>query len=442
MTDALLGGTSSMRDAGKTYLPQWPAEEDGFYKARLSSAVLFPAFARTVDVLSGKPFSRPLTFSAPLNDEMTGWADDIDLQGRDLHAFAADLCRTALSHGLAGILVDYPPASNLRTRADEIAAGVRPYFVEVRPQDILGWKTARMHGATILVQLRLLETVSDDSDPWADTPVEQVRVLYPNHWEVWRENKNASDDARWELIDRGTNSLGKIPFIPVYGLRRSFLAGTSPLVELAHMNVEHWQSRSDQQTIMHVARVPVLFGRGFSTDAPLTIGAAQAVLASSPDADLKYVEHSGAAIDGGRMDILDLEDRMRQVGAELLVIKPGNTTVAQTISDSEPGTCALQRIVQDEEHALDAALALAAEWVGASIAPQCRVSIYQDFGVTSVAEASADLLRAMNLDGTLSDETLFREIQRRGWIQPQLDWDDEKSRISQNAIKANAKLQD
>ena len=61
MIDALMGGTSAMRKAGKQYLPQWPSEDSGSYTARLSTATLFPAYARTVSVLSGKPFSKPLT---------------------------------------------------------------------------------------------------------------------------------------------------------------------------------------------------------------------------------------------------------------------------------------------------------------------------------------------------------------------------------------------
>ena len=65
-------------------------------------------------------------------------------------------------------------------------------------------------------------------------------------------------------------------------------------MELGHLNVEHWQSSSDQQTILHVARVPLLFVIGVET--PLTIGADSLITASNPGAELKFVEHSGAAI--------------------------------------------------------------------------------------------------------------------------------------------------
>jgi hypothetical protein len=210
------------------------------------------------------------------------------------------------------------------------------------------------------------------------------------------------------------------------------MTAVPPLLELAHMNVEHWQSKSDQQTILHVARVPILFGKNLG-ETTVTVGAGSLVNADHEHSDLKYVEHSGAAIEAGRLSLLDLEDRMRQVGAELLVIKPGKTTVAQTVAENEAGMCALQRIVEDVEDALDQAIALTCEWVGEK--PAGNVRLFNDFGVASLAEASLELLRDMNVDGTFSDESLFNEAKRRGVIAPETDWEGEKTRIAQNAVK-------
>jgi len=96
---------------------------------------------------------------------------------------------------------------------------------------------------------------------------------------------------------------------------------------------------------------------------------------------------------------------MRQIGAELLVIKPGNTTEVQTIADNEQGMCDLQRIMQTVEDAIDQALDLMAKWVGELAGG--HVSIYRDFGAATLAEASADLLYKMRSSGSLSFETLL-----------------------------------
>ena len=114
LIDALLGGTRDMRAAGKSYLPQWPAEDNQSYATRLATATLFPAYERTVSVLTGKPFSKPIEIGEDIPPRMQEWLEDADMQGRNLHAFAADLVYEALAYGLAGILVDYPIAQGVQ----------------------------------------------------------------------------------------------------------------------------------------------------------------------------------------------------------------------------------------------------------------------------------------------------------------------------------------
>lgn len=421
---ALLGGTPAMRKAAREFLPQWPNEERDSYEARLKVATLFPAFKRTIEVLAGKPFSKPLTIGDDVPAKLKTWTEDIDLQGRNLHSFSASLCEHALSYGLSGILVDYPRVENVVTVADEVASGVRPYWVHIKASQILGWRTARQNGKEVFTQLRLLECVTEDDGEFGEKEIEQVRVYYPGRWEVWRETNKSKKE--WTLHEQGTTTLQKIPFVPVYGNRTGFMTAVPPLLEMAFMNVKHWQSQSDQDCLMHVARVPILFATMLG-EAQITVGANSAIKAESPEADLKYVEHTGAAIEAGRLSLLDLEDQMRQAGAELLVIKPGNITEAQTLADNEQGMCALQRIVVDLQDSIAAAMQLSAEWVGERDGG--HVAIYQDYGSATLADASATLLKDLSGIGGLSKQTVFEELQRRGSIRPELKWEDELARM-------------
>lgn len=242
-------------------------------------------------------------------------------------------------------------------------------------------------------------------------------MLEPGKWATFRKLKPQDPDS-WVEYDSGATTQKTIPFVPIYGKRTDYMIGAAPMLELAYANVEHWQSKSDQQTILHVARVPMLFTKDIG-DAEITVGGGSFISASSPDADVKYVEHSGKAIEAGRISILDLEDRMRQIGAELLVIKPGNTTVVQTVSDNEQGMCDLQRIMQSAEDGLDQALSFMAQWVGEKDGG--HVTIYRDFGAATLAEASASLLLKTKADGSLSHETLLNEYKRRGILGPDID---------------------
>lgn len=439
---ALLGGTKAMRAAGKTHLPQWPNEDDDSYNARLGVATLFPAYQRTIEILAAKPFSKSLTLSDEVPKRIQKLTDDVDNMGRNLHSFLSEVGQRALGFGFSSILVDYPPTLDEEgkplyvTKADELAAGVRPYFVEILADNILGWLPTNPTSAADLTQLRLLEIVSVPDGEFAEKKIEQVRVLGKGTWAIWRKSTavGAGKDD-WVQIAAGKTSTKNIPFVPVYGNRLGFMQARPALLELAYMNVEHWQSKSDQQTITHIARVPILFAKMLGDNA-ITVGAASAVKGEQPESDLKFVEHGGAAIEAGRLSILDLEDRMRQAGAELLVNKPGNKTEIATESDNEQGSCALAKVAENIEDAADQALQFMAEYIGE--ADGGSITLFKDFGAKSLAEASAELLLKMGVAGKLSDETLHAEMQRRGIIGPDVTWDDEKSRMSTQGVPLGA----
>jgi hypothetical protein len=430
---ALLGGTRAMRKAGKTYLPQWPNEDDKAYECRRQTAVLFPAYQRTVSTLTGKPFSKPITIGDDVPAQIKEYLDDVDLQGRNLDAFAADMMEAGLGYGLGGILVDCPDNSGVErtpsgmvTQAAEKAAGLRPYFIQIFPWQLLGWRAKRVKGSWQLLQLRLMEMVEEPDGEFGVSEVEQVRVLEPGTWATYRKKK-VDNKEEWLLHENGVTTLDIIPFVPVYGQRTGFMTAKPPLIEVANLNVAHWQSASDQQTILHVARVPILAVIGVEDDKfSLTVGASAAVKLPI-DGDMKFVEHTGAAIDAGSKDLDTLEERMRQAGAELLVIQPGKITATQVATENAVGMCALQRITQGLEDALDQALQIMAAWI--KLPKGGHVTIFNDYGAATLAEASAELLLKTNQAGKLSDETLLNEYKRRGILSAEVDPDAEKDRI-------------
>lgn len=433
---ALLGGTRAMRAAGESLLPKWPNEDQKDYRFRLSVAVLFPAYKRTVETLTGKPFSKPVSIGDDVPSQLKTWLDDVDLQGRNLDAFASDQMECALGYGLSGILVDYPTAetvetnaAGVRTQASESAAGLRPYMVHIRPHQLLGWRAERSEGKWVLTQLRFMECVTEKDGEFGDAQIDQVRVLEPGIWRTYRKVKNATGAEEWALHKEGTTTLPVIPFVPVYGKRVDFMVGEPPLIEVAHLNVAHWQSASDQQTILHVARVPILCITGVDDEKwTLTVGSSAAVKLPA-SATMEFVEHTGAAIEAGRDDLKDLEERMRQAGAELLVLEPGKITATQVATENAVGMCALQRITLGLEDALDQALQLMADW--SKLGQGGHVTLFNDFGAATLAEASAQLLLQANQAGKLSDETFHGELQRRGILSADIDWEEESRRLEE-----------
>lgn len=423
IAESLLGGTAAMRKAGTTFLPKWPGEEKESYEARLATATLFPAFGRTLGVMSGKPFSKQITLGEDTPAKIKTWCEDVDLQGNSLHTFAAMMMDEALGFGLAGILVDYPRVSGARTLADERAIGARPYMVAVRHSQILGWKAQRSNGATVLTQLRLAETKEEDDGEFGIKHEPRVRVLTPGAWAVYMPGAKAEDD--WVLEEEGATTLQAIPFAPVYGRKRGFMDGVSPLLDLAYLNVKHWQSQSDQDTILHVARVPILAliggddpGVDGTGGTQLTVGASAAVRLPK-DGDLKFVEHTGAAIEAGAKSLEALEDQMIQTGAELLVQKPGQRSATEAANDAEANKSELQRITEGFEDSLDQALQFMAAWVNEKQGG--HASLFKDFGAATLTEAGAQLVISMQQAGYITKATAIKELQRRGMLAADID---------------------
>jgi len=436
MIDALVGGTSAMRAAGQTFLPKWPAESEDSYNCRRHTATLFDAYNHTCKINAAKPFSRPIKFNKEPPASITSLFTNIDRQGTDLHAFAGHLMLHCLQYGLVGVLVDHPPVFSARTIAQERAIGARPYFTTYTGSSILGWRTTQTEDGVILSQLRLMECVSEPDGEWGERQVIQVRVLEPGTWQTYRKNEDPrrGNLGEWLLESEGTTSLSKIPFVFFYGIRDERLGvGYPPLLELAHANVKHWQSSSDQDTITHTARVPILFASGFSDSDKLVIGANSVVQAIKSDADLKFVEHSGAAIEAGRRSLVDLEDQMRQMGAELLIQRPSITTATQVRSENEGPRSILQRIVEDFEESLETAIKLLGEWKKETF--EVEVELFKDFGADDLSQKSGDLLLGAVDRRVVSKETAFHQLQRMDVVSHDIGWEDEESRLAKEQVE-------
>jgi hypothetical protein len=266
-----------------------------------------------------------------------------------------------------------------------------------------------------------MESAREEDGEWGANIIPQVRVLERDNFRIYRQNEK----EEWFLFEEGTVSLGEIPLATIYGDRTGFMTARPPLLDLAYLNIEHWQSSSDQNNILHVARVPILFAAGFE-DGALTIGANTAVVATDPNAKLQYVEHTGAAIGAGRESLKALEERMSLMGAQMLMHKPGSRTATEKAIDTAESDCALSAVVLNAEDAIEQALDFMAKWEG--LEDGGSIEINDDFGGWMDTLDETTLLRCREL-GILSAETVFNELQRRKVISEELQWLEEADRL-------------
>ncbi|MCC0378678.1 DUF4055 domain-containing protein [Pseudomonas aeruginosa] len=433
----LLGGTDAMRKAGEKHLPKWPKEEKENYQERLQRSTLLPAFSETVKNLAGRVLARPITLGDEVPEDIAGWCnDDIDLMGNNLDVFAGEWFRTGLGYGLCHCLVDYPPSDGVKTIAQEREAGIRPYAVLIRPQQVLGYRYRVDRGRPVLTQFRYMEEIEEEDGEFGSKKVQQVRVLEINRWATYRRD---GDD--WALHEEGETTLNKIPLVTFYTGQTGVMTARPPLIELAHLNVTHWQSQSDQRNLLHVARVPILVainaGDAVGPDGSpipweMTVGTSSATRINGDGADLKFVEHGGRAMEAGRQDLLDLLEEMRIAGARLLhrdaqAVK----TAAQANEEAAEKISALETMGNAFEDAIDQMLQLFADWTNQESGGFATVE--GNYDTDYAPEVSLPVLKQMADSNFLSQETLFDEVKRRGVISDSLKWEDEQERILNQA---------
>ena len=405
----LWGGTEAMRRAGKRYLPQEEGESDKAYKARLQRTFLYNAFKSTIQRLAGQAFLKDVVVEN-VPKELEYLEHHFDAEGRSITEVAYDMMVHQLRFGKAHGIVDYPSYTHNLTVADERALQIRPYFTIIDPVDLIGWRAKQVGGASILEQIRIQELIVEPYDDYTDIEVYRVRVFYPDHVEIYR----FSDDG--DAIRDGEDipfTLGEIPLVTAYGEKTGFLTSKCPLEDLAWLNLRHWQSSSDQANILHVARVPIFFARGFEEGelASTTFGPHRGICTSKENAEIKYVEHSGAAIGAGEDDLNRIEEQMYRAGADLLDTRSvSRQTSYSRQTDRTESMSVIQTMIDNLERALENAYEYAGKWIGVD-ASGVRVRIADEFSINDDPNPIDSLIKL-----GLSEQDLIAELKRRGII--------------------------
>jgi hypothetical protein len=384
---------------------------------------LLPAYKETKINHVGRVFSKPLNIKEDVPDEIKAICENVDNQNRNLSVFAAEVFDKALHYGLTHILVDKPPAAG-ETLAD---SNEPPYMAHISPRNVLGWK----HSNGMLTQLRIKDSITVDDGEFGSKSVEVISVLEPTRWRKFVKGA----DGEYQIMENGEgiNTLGVIPLVTIYTGRTGFMTAEPPLKELAHLNVKHWQSQSDQDKLLHTARVPLL--ACFSGDEIKLIEAGASVIHLPPDADLRYVEHTGAAISSGRDSLKDLIEDMRLAGAKLLQTDTSFKTATQARDDGVTNKSALARMADNLRDGIDAALQYMADWM--DVDDGGSVDLNTDLDNDLAPLESMGVVNQMVVAGTLSHKTAFGESKRRGIIDESINWEDEQELIKNESAKVD-----
>lgn len=437
LPNALMNGTKAMVDAGEKFTPRYPAEDLQTYQLRLKGVQLFNGFELTVQSMLGKIFARDVMLNDDVPETIATYAENIDGQGRNLTMFALDVMRAGLVDGISFVYADFPKVQTADGTkpflTHQIANGARPNAIHYKADQILGFAHSNIDGKEQLTQVRILEYVTDtNSLTFSDVIIEQIKVLNIGSYQIYRRDEN-SMSKDWVLYDEGSISLSYIPLIPFYVNRTNYMLGKPPLRTLAEMNLEHWISSSEQRKALIFERFAMIVFTGVPPGTDIPVGPDKIICLTDPMAKWGTIESSGKGLEAGRLDIENIERRMQTASMTInLQNKTAGVTATEVVVDTEEANSALMSIVASLEDCLANMLQAFADYE--LLDNGGTVTINKEFGRRK-SKLSVNDFVALMLNGIVSSQTIFQELQRRGDLSEDLNYDDVSAQSLEDTIK-------
>lgn len=347
----VLSGEEKIKSKGATYLPQPSGQDLLDYEAYKNRAMFYDATYRTLEGYVGLIFRKKpsLTDNDHLLDE---YADDITTTGISLDDFARLLATEVISTGKAGILVEYPVTDAPMTIDQVEENNLRPYLTLYTAESIVDWRETKIRNKKVLSFLKLYEIAErpKTDDMFETELVEQYRVFYLDEatgackYELWEKGKSG-----WALVPVvdpfvyiDDEAIDFIPFVFVNPLATDALSKKPPLLDLAIVNIHHYQVMADRIHAVHWADnpTPVIVGpildKNGEDVGTLKLGSATAInLALGGDA--KFLEVQGHGLTPTKELLDDMSGYMAILGSKILSADKSAVEAAETAAIHRAG---------------------------------------------------------------------------------------------------------
>jgi len=292
--------TLDILDSGRN-LRKYEAEEAANYAYRVHMScpldMIPDALAIREDNLFRDPPAREYEGSK-YADLIGKLVADADGEGTSLNRFMrrALWARNSMGVDIVTQMTAAPEGMEIRSKADETNAGLRPFWLQFTALQKVDWATT---GSNIYQWVRYsLGEIPAPSEKDGPPGIRQFLTLTPETWTKWAQNieKQGKDDAEAILVAEGEHDLGIVPAIKFYcgesmvpgegGVPLSLITRAAVVARCA-MNLK---SQADMDLLAAVARWVL---KGVASDqAPDSLGPLMLWCTESIDADLDVVQGS------------------------------------------------------------------------------------------------------------------------------------------------------
>ena len=429
---AVSQGTEYLRANSEAFLPLEPREDYEAYLSRVNRAVFSPYTQRLIRAATGLILRKPITI---VGDPY--WTDvfvkDVDGCGSDLDEYARRLLICALTYGHSHSLVDFPAPTGAKSLAEEREQNRRPYWIEIDPTDIYGWRLDREVNYGKLIQVRIAEKAVVPSGEFGEKVFDQVRVIEPGEYRIYRKKEakkdlidvegsayagnfdSAANENDYELVSGGDFSLGEVPLVTVYAGKTDTMTSKPPLLDIAYLNLAHFQRQADLIHSLHVASQPMLVLEGWDDQTKDMAISVNYAMATQPGNKVYYVEPASSAFEAQSAEIQELQLQMATLGISTL---SQQKFVAESADarrlDRVDTNSMLSMVSLDLEQKIQKSFDLSAKYLGLE-PPEIKIS--RDFDIDRLIGQDITALTSL-FDQSVIDREEFRDILVQGEVLP------------------------
>ena len=328
-----------LEEAAEHYIPQTCYEETDAYQNRLKYAYSnFQPFYRTLKQIAiGTALRKPIALAEENNSpDWQEFLENVTLTGESITNFSKRLLDASIDSGWAGIFVDYPKVDEGLSLAQEKSLALRPYFTLIPFADVLGWQSeveSQTIGDSVTYGTRLTQLRIRDTWTEQDPDAEFCELVYPavrvyDHKDpelpvqyrlfIYRAPEKHQPE-RWELIETGELGINIIPFVPFYaGAADAFMRARPLMLDVARLNLSHWQASADLAHSLHLTATPTLVIKGVQNSgesADLQTAPDKSLILNDPSASADWI---GAPSAGAQVII----ERLRELENAMTSLSP------------------------------------------------------------------------------------------------------------------------
>ena len=193
------------------------------------------------------------------------------------------------------------------------------------------------------------------------------------------------------------------------------LTSSPPLIDIANLNLTHYQRQADLIHALHIAAMPILVLEGWDDQPDGTSVGVNYGLSTIPGNKVYYVGTDSSSFSAQQEEINQLEHQMSSLGVTKLL---GQKFVAESADakriDQQQANSILSIISMELESALQQAFDVAAVYTNR---PSPKVILDRDFDFYRLLGQDISVINDLNERGAITDMT-FLEILKSGEILP------------------------